>query len=115
MGRGNDQSGYDVRGGGTSSSALLISALAGAVLGAAGFSWWLLREAGRRRQQERQSRLLRLSRLQSGVQDADPISRAEQRLGPLPGQREPLQDRVQQLNQAIEDVRRQLEQLQTNP
>lgn len=115
MGRGSDQAGYDVRAGGASTSALLISAMAGAVLGAAGLSWWLLREAGRRRQLERQSRMLQLSRLQAGSQDSDPLGDATTRSAALPARREPLQDRVQQLNQAIEDVRRQLEQLQTSP
>lgn len=117
MGRGSDQGGSISRAGGVSTSALLVSAMAGALLGAAGLSWWLLREAGRRRQLERQARLLRLSRLQSGVLDGDPLSATLplQRSTTPTLEREPLQDRVQQLNQAIEDVRRQLEQLQTSP
>lgn len=88
-----------------SGSALLVSALAGAVLGAAGLAWWLLSEAERRRLQPRQQRDLRLSRL-STAGDADDSS-----LGDLPqhsGERE-LHDKVHELNQAIDDVRRQLE------
>ncbi|MEI7664504.1 MAG: hypothetical protein WCI65_00455 [Synechococcaceae cyanobacterium ELA263] len=93
-------------GGGT----VLVSAMAGAVLGAAGLAWWLLSEADRRRQAQRHLRVLRqsgLQGLQSGLQglqggQAKPVE-------------DPLHNRVQQLNQAIEDVRRQLEQLQTQP
>ena len=91
-------------------SAVLASAMAGAVLGAAGLAWWLLSEADRRRQAQRHLRVLRqsgLQGLQSGLQglqggQARPVE-------------DPLHDRVQQLNQAIDDVRRQLEQLQTQP
>ena len=93
-------------GGGT----VLVSAMAGAVLGAAGLAWWLLSEADRRRQAQRHLRVLRqsgLQGLQSGLQglqggQAKPVE-------------DPLHNRVQQLNQAIEDVRHQLEQLQTQP
>ena len=93
-----------------SGSAVLVSALAGAVLGAAGLGWWLLSEADRRRQAQRHLRVLRqsgLQGLQSGLQGlqgglAKPVE-------------DPLRDRVQQLNQAIDDVRRRLEQLQTQP
>ena len=86
-------------------SAVMASALAGAVVGAAGLAWWLLSTAERRRQARHHLQQLR----QAG----------------LPGLRGPLQgesvsvsdaqlhDRVQQLNAAIDEVRRQLEQLQT--
>ena len=91
---------------GDSGSSILASTLAGAVLGAAGLAWWLLTETERR---QRQQRGLRLSRLQGGEAEA-----------PAPfhsGSSMPdsaLQDKVQQLNQAIDDVRRQLESLSTN-
>ncbi|NDG75386.1 MAG: hypothetical protein EBX49_08665 [Synechococcaceae bacterium WB8_1B_136] len=94
---------------GDSGSSILASTLAGAVLGAAGLAWWLLTETERRQQRQRQQRGLRLSRLQGGVAEA-----------PAPfhsGSSMPdsaLQDKVQQLNQAIDDVRRQLESLSTN-
>ncbi|MEB3322824.1 MAG: hypothetical protein VKI81_08360 [Synechococcaceae cyanobacterium] len=86
-------------------SALVVSALAGAVLGAAGLGWWLLSEAERRRQAQRQLRLLRLSRLQAGAREPESAT----------GAGAPLHDRVQQLNRAIDEVRRQLEQLQPLP
>ncbi|NBU29874.1 MAG: hypothetical protein EBS42_17160 [Caulobacteraceae bacterium] len=102
----------------SSGSALVLSALVGAVAGAAGLAWWLLNEAERRRQSDRQRRLLRLSRSQalprdeertaSGgllrVETSDPEAIAEG----------PLRDRVVQLNRAIDEVRRQLEALQTH-
>jgi hypothetical protein len=89
----------------THTSALVLSAMAGAVLGAAGLGWWLLSEAERRRQSRRQQRLLRLSRLQAGARDPE-IATAGGR---------PLQERVERLNRAIDEVRRQLEQLQPLP
>ena len=88
-----------------SGSALLVSAMAGAVLGAAGLAWWLLSEAERRRLQPRQQRVLRLSRLSEA---GDPDGFPESGSGSNPGERE-LHDKVHELNQAIDDVRRQLE------
>jgi hypothetical protein len=88
-----------------SGSALLVSAMAGAVLGAAGLAWWLLSEAERRRLQPRHQRVLRLSRLSEG---GDPDGFAESGSGSSSGERE-LHDKVHELNQAIDDVRRQLE------
>jgi hypothetical protein len=89
------------RDGGSSSLGTL---LAGAVIGAAGLAWWLLSEAEQRRQ-----RSLRLSRyagnetevLEPGDEESRPLRERE------------LQDKVHQLNQAIDDVRRQLESLST--
>jgi hypothetical protein len=114
---------------GSSGSALLLSAMTGAVLGAAGFGWWLLSEADRRRRTQEQLRSLRLTRLQglSQLQDG-----AAQLAGNLQGRLrvgapaeaamapeaegatvdDQLHAKVQQLNQAIDEVRRQLEQLQ---
>ena len=88
-----------------SSGSSLLPVLAGAVLGAAGVAWWLLSEAERRRLEPRQQRALRLSRLQEGADidgpdDDDALA--------APRQRE-LHDKVHELNQAIDDVRRQLE------
>ena len=100
-------------------SALVLSALVGAVAGAAGLAWWLLSEAERRRQTDRQRRLLRLSRSQELLGEEDravsaPLSRAE--AGHADAIAEgPLRDRVLQLNRAIDEVRRQLEALQTHP
>lgn len=103
---------------GDGGSALLLSALAGAALGAAGFAWWLLSEADRRRLHQRQQRLLRLSRLQAGLEPLeapDPKAAAIRPTGAMEGSEDLLQQRVQQLNRAIEEVRRQLEQLQPLP
>lgn len=92
-----------------SGSALVVSAMAGAVLGAAGLAWWLLSEAERRRSQPRQPRSLRLSRL-SELGDVDTLSDPADRSSA--GERE-LHDKVHELNQAIDDVRRQLESLES--
>lgn len=86
-------------------SSVLLSAMTGAVIGAAGLAWWLLSEADRRRRGDRQERLLRLSRLQAGAAEeggSRPVSIGDA----------DLRNRVQQLNQAIDEVRRQLEELQ---
>ena len=69
-----------------------LSVLAGAVIGAAGLAWWLLAEAERRRLQGRPVRAAGIS-----------ASRA------VAGRDRDLHDRVHELNQAIDDVRRQLE------
>jgi hypothetical protein len=96
-------------------SAVLVSAVAGAVLGAAGLAWWLLSLAERRRLAARQQRTLQLSRLQGG---ADPLDEPMRGHSPLQSGRDgsveerDLHDKVHELNQAIEAVRRQLEQLQ---
>ena len=88
-----------------SGSALLVSAMAGAVLGAAGLAWWLLSEAERRRLQPRQPRVLRLSRLtDAGEPDDGPATDSHDHAGDRD-----LHDKVHELNQAIDDVRRQLE------
>jgi hypothetical protein len=80
-------------------SLVLLAGAAGAVLGAAGLAIWLLRRAERRRLSQRQLRMLRVSRLSDGMEET-------------PMNNDKLHDRVQQLNQAIDEVRRQLEQLQ---
>ncbi|MFO7629809.1 MAG: hypothetical protein R6W06_09920 [Prochlorococcaceae cyanobacterium] len=84
---------------------VLGGALAGAVLGASGLAWWLLSRAEQRRMQSRQQRLLKLLR-QQGEPELQLSS------GERSQQERQLHDKVHQLNQAIEDVRRQLENLQ---
>ena len=84
----------------------MASAVAGAVIGAAGLTWWLLSEAERRRVQGRQRRNLSLSRLQGTPDEAETAAFSQ------PPQDRELHRKVQELNQAIESVRRQLEQLQ---
>jgi hypothetical protein len=92
-------------------TAIVASALAGAVVGAAGLAWWLLSGADQRRRHRRQQRLLNLSRdLAIGAESL----REEPALpaGSRPVLEAQLHDRVQQLNQAIEEVRRRLERLE---
>lgn len=91
----------------TSAGGSAISVMAGALLGAAGLAWWLLSEAERRRHSSGQTRSLRLSTLRTPVAseiDTRPISDHHER---------DLHDRVHELNQAIDDVRRQLEAMNT--
>lgn len=87
------------------SSGALASAVAGAVIGAAGLAWWLLSEAERRRSWVGQRRHPRLSRQQSALETTEATA-----LNQPPRDRE-LHQKVQELNQAIDSVRRQLEQL----
>ena len=91
---------------GSSGGSTLMTAMAGAVLGAAGLAWWLLSEAERRRIEPRQQRALRLSRLQEVADPDDGVQASNAR----PAARDTeLHDKVHELNQAIDDVRRQLE------
>jgi len=78
------------------SGTVLLSALTGAALGAAGLTWWLLSRAERRRALADQVRRL-TSPLMPG--------HLQQTLG------DSLEQRVQRLHVAIDDVRRQLEDL----
>ena len=88
----------------------MASALAGAVVGAAGLAWWLLSTAERRREARRHLEQLRqtaLPALGMGQGSDGAIHGSAASEGPL-------HDRVQQLNAAIDDVRRQLERMQTS-
>lgn len=78
-----------------------MSVLAGAVIGAAGLAWWLLSEAERRRLEADRPRRQRSVRLQEAA--AEPRTERD------------LHDRVHELNQAIDDVRRQLETMNPQP
>jgi hypothetical protein len=86
---------------------LLTTAVFGALAGAGGLAWWLWRQSQRRAFARGERSLRQPARFSAG---ASKTSLAEG-----PGQRDGLPDRVQQLNQAIEDVRRQLESLQSQP
>jgi uncharacterized protein HemX len=77
----------------SSGGGVLTAAALGALAGAGGFAWWLWR----------QSRL-RSQAVASKVLTDQPASEGKA-----------LPDRVHQLNQAIEEVRRQLESLQSQP
>lgn len=82
--------------------ALVVGAAVGALVGAAGLAWWLLERSARKRR-------LRAHRQLSLFQPGDG---AQVRVGAERDAR--LQQRVRQLNEAIEEVRRQLEDLHTD-
>ena len=91
------------------SSGVLLGAMAGAVLGAAGLAWWLLSEADRRRQRPgRAGSHTAAGTATNGTGYVMPDAPAPR---PLPER--DLHDKVHELNQAIDDVRRQLESLST--
>ena len=96
---------------GGSGGSLVLTAIAGAVLGAAGLAWWLLSEAERRRLEPRQQRALRLSRFHEGADTEDSSQILTGGNGHGPQRDSDLHDKVHELNQAIDDVRRQLESL----
>ena len=91
-----------------SSSGSLGTLLAGALIGAAGLGWWLLSEAERRRGGQGQTRSRRIDRLSWNEEESLDSASSHR-----PVREAELQDKVQELNQAIEDVRRQLESLST--
>jgi len=95
-------------------STLVLGVVVGAMAGASGLAWWFLKEMERRRQL--QSVLQRTTRAELALNSAStkPFDHPRINHGAQPPQQDsPFQDRVQQLNQAIDEVRRQLEQLQT--
>ena len=83
-----------------SSTGSLSSLISGAVLGAAGLAWWLFSEAERRQQARKQRAMLYAPRIQDGSEAFDssvpPI---------LKEHSVQLEQRVEQLNAAIADVR----------
>jgi uncharacterized membrane protein YccC len=88
---------------------ILTSTLIGALAGAGGLAWWLWRQSQRRQLAERERRLVRLSRFQGGaISESGVQPEATAKGNALP-------ERVHQLNQAIEEVRRQLEALEAQP
>ena len=80
--------------------------ISGALIGAAGLGWWLLSEAERRRRRRQQQDMLYVPRMQDGSEALEPPQASLQK-----GQGDQLEQRVEQLNAAIADVRRQLEDL----
>ena len=80
----------------SSSASLLLSALTGAAVGAAGLTWWLLSRAERRQALGDQFKRLGLNGIPTNGLSAQ-------------GSSENLEQKVNRLNLAIEDVRRQLE------
>ncbi len=89
-----------------SSSSTLGSLISGAVLGAAGLALWLFSEADKRQQARKQRAMLYAPRIQDGSEAIEAPSSLKE-----PKNSENLEKRVEQLNTAIADVRRQLEEL----
>jgi uncharacterized protein YceH (UPF0502 family) len=89
-----------------SSTGTLSSLISGAVLGAAGLAWWLFSEAERRQQTRKQRAMMYAPRIQDGSEAFDTSSPSLQKESS-----EQLEQRVEQLNAAIADVRKQLEEL----
>ena len=83
----------------------LGSLLSGAVLGAAGLALWLFSEAERRQQTRKQKAMLYAPRIQDGSEAFENLSATND------NKNENLEDRVEKLNAAIADVRKQLEDL----
>ncbi|WP_320664387.1 hypothetical protein [Prochlorococcus sp. MIT 1223] len=89
-----------------SSSSSLGSLLSGAILGAAGLAWWLFAEAERRQESRKQRAMLYAPRIQDGSEAIDSSNSVIEKKTS-----ENLEHRVEQLNSAIADVRKQLEDL----
>ena len=88
-----------------SSSNNLLSLISGAFIGAAGLAWWLISEADKRKETKKQKAMMYSSRIQDGSEAID----ANQNMNEIKGEK--LEQKVEQLNSAIADVRRQLEEL----
>ena len=89
------------------STSSLSSLVTGAVLGAAGLAWWLFSEAERRARSRKQKAMLYAPRMQDG---SEAFGSAESKVMENENS-EQLEERVEQLNAAIADVRKQLEDL----
>ena len=89
-----------------SSGGSLSSLLSGAILGAAGLAWWLFSEAERRNQTRKQKAMLYAPRIQDGSEAFENITTNSN-----DHKNVKLEERVEKLNAAIADVRKQLEEL----
>ncbi len=89
------------------SSGSLSSLISGAVLGAAGLAWWLFSEAERRQRTRKQKAMLYAPRMQDGSEAQDAVYPKKDETN----SDQQLEQRVEQLNAAIADVRKQLEDL----
>ncbi len=85
----------------------LSSLVTGAVLGAAGLAWWLFSEAERRQRSRKQRAMLYAPRMQDGSEAFENSKNSVLE----DENNEQLEERVEQLNAAIADVRKQLEDL----
>ena len=88
-----------------SSSNNLLSLISGAFIGAAGLAWYLISEADKRKETKKQRAMMYSSRIQDGSEAIDTNENSKEVKG------EKLEQKVEQLNSAIADVRRQLEEL----
>ena len=88
-----------------SSSNNLLSLISGAFIGAAGLAWYLISEADKRKETKKQRAMMYSSRIQDGSEAID----NKEYLNEVKGEK--LEQKVEQLNSAIADVRRQLEEL----
>ena len=88
-----------------SSSNNLLSLISGAFIGAAGLAWWLISEADKRKEAKKQKAMMYSSRIQDGSEAID----LNEKVNTVQGEK--LEEKVEQLNSAIADVRRQLEEL----
>ena len=88
-----------------SSSNNLLSLISGAFIGAAGLAWWLISEADKRKETKKQRAMMYSSRIQDGSEATDD----DENISEIGGEK--LEQKVEQLNSAIADVRRQLEEL----
>ncbi len=88
-----------------SSSNNLLSLISGAFIGAAGLAWWLISEADKRKETKKQKAMMYSSRIQDGSEAID----ENENMNEIKGEK--LEQKVEQLNSAIADVRRQLEEL----
>ena len=86
-----------------SSSNNLLSLISGAFIGAAGLAWWLISEADKRKEEKKQKAMMYSSRIQDGSEAIDSNENTNEG--------ENLEKKVEQLNSAIADVRKQLEEL----
>ena len=87
------------------SSNNLLSLISGAFIGAAGLAWWLISEADKRKETKKQRAMMYSSRIQDGSEAID----SNEKINTVKGEK--LEEKVEQLNSAIADVRRQLEEL----
>ena len=88
-----------------SSSNNLLSLISGAFIGAAGLAWWLISEADKRKETKKQQAMMYSSRIQDGSEAIENDEKTSEIKG------DKLEQKVEQLNSAIADVRRQLEEL----
>ena len=89
-----------------SSSNNLLSLISGAFIGAAGLAWFLISEADKRKETKKQRAMMYSSRIQDGSEATELASDTSGNQS-----NEQLEQRVEQLNSAIADVRKQLEDL----